>query len=290
MDLNKQHNNFSKLELASNSIEKQFFINENYDHITIQNLSLTGHVFRRCDFTSSKFYNCKFINCEFIMCTFNKATLFGVEFIKCTFTDCSFANSEMQDFKFIDVTKSNCDFKNINIINNVVGIFDEDNNIISDSKPDKIKKLDENISPFLIKLNNLDPANNFIKSENEYKIEDHNTALVIVKDPEFGDNVWRIMIYNNENDSLISDTVKDTISIEDLQSIIFDICEIAKTKTNDLFIIASINNIMNRINLTDSSILNETKIFNHQNDLNDLKRYIDQKFDMLLQILNMKLK
>lgn len=287
MDLNKTNDIVTKLELASNSIEKQYFINKDITNKKLIKLTLTGHVFRKCNFYASKFFNCKFINCEFLDCDFTGTDLLDVRFENCTLSQCNFTRAKLQDFIIEGGYKMDCNFNNVEIINNVNGI-DNINNIISDSK--RQENLDKGTNNFFKKLNKLDHANNFIKSKDEYYIEINDTCLSIVKDPEAGNNIWRIIVSKN-GDSIYSDTVKGTIAIEALQLEILGIIDAAKSiapEINDLTIVDDLTQIEQLINLTGPVIEEENKA--EINDLTELKEYIDKQFDRLFNILNQKLK
>lgn len=280
--------NITKLENASNSVEKQFFVNLDYSDKTITNLVLTGHVFRKCNFYSSKLFNCTFIKCEFLDCIFEATDLLDVKFKDCALSNCNFTDAKLNDFSIEGGFKSDCNFDNIEIINNVTGISDNENNIISDSESKREKNLNKGASAFCKKLNKIDSANNFVKGKDEYSLQIENTALIIAKDPEFGNKTWRVMVEVND-EIIYSETVNENISITDLQTEIYNILELAKEKcTLCILDIDKIKQLLNLEQVIEES--EESAIDDEITTIEELREYIDQKFDILFQILNTKLK
>lgn len=280
--------NITKLENASNSVEKQFFVNLDYSDKTITNLVLTGHVFRKCNFYSSKLFNCTFIKCEFLDCIFEATDLLDVKFKDCTLSNCNFTDAKLNDFSIEGGFKSDCNFDNIEIINNVTGISDNENNIISDSESKREKNLNKGASAFCKKLNKIDSANNFVKGKDEYSLQIENTALIIAKDPEFGNKTWRVMVEVND-EIIYSDTVNENISITDLQTEIYNVLELAKEKcTLCILDIDKIKQLLNLEQVIEES--EESATDDEITTIEELREYIDQKFDILFQILNTKLK
>jgi hypothetical protein len=292
MDLNKQIDIVSKLESASDSNEKQYFINKDISAKTLKSLNFTGHVFRKCNFYGSKFFGCTFTNCEFLKCNFKDTDLLAVTFKDCTLSECDFTNAKFQDFLLEGGLKTNCNFTNIDLVNNVVGLTDDENKVISDNSK-RERNLNKNINSFLKKLNKIDIANNFVKSKYEYSFEIGDVSLIVVKDEEVGAKTWRIMVLQN-GENIISDTVEENISVIDLQNELKNILisateKLSKTpQINTITNIKDIKEIQSLLNLENPEILDEET--EGQSEIAQLREYIDKQFERLFNIINQKLK
>lgn len=142
-DIEKQKKSIiEKLQDASQSIEKMAFIDQDISNLKLTKLNLKGHIFRKCNFYVSKFISCIFEDCEFLNCNFSNTDLLNVKFINCTFVNCNFTEATLQDVLIEGGFKSNNTFAKMNIKDNVIGIEEEESNIISD---DKNKETDDKL-------------------------------------------------------------------------------------------------------------------------------------------------
>jgi hypothetical protein len=112
----------------------------------------------------------------------------------------------MQDVVIEGGLKSECTFENVEVIDNVHGVVD---NVITENNDEQfietLKQLDQhNI------LDYSDPA--------EIKIETDNIKLFFTKEAaEYGDNIWRIMLFIND-ECILSETVDSNIPYDELKS------------------------------------------------------------------------
>lgn len=176
-----------KLKEASQSIEKSTFINQDISDKQLKNLTMQSQLFKNCNFYVSSLYGCTFDNCDFIDCNFSAVDFLNVKFFNCIFNKCIFDKAKMQDVLFDDCTKINCSMNELNIIDNVIGIDIEESKIITENdKPEKTL------------------------SAYEYLKEDNQTFIHISLDTEMGPGVYRIIIGDAKNPSIISDTITNT--------------------------------------------------------------------------------
>jgi hypothetical protein len=131
--------------------------------------------------------------------------------------ECDFANSKMQDVLIEGGIKTKCNFKNITILDNVIGI--DDDNIISE---------DENEISFVETLKQLD-KNQVLNYDNEeeiiYELQtiyDNKLALIFAKETEeYGEDIWRIMFFVDDN-CLLSEIVDSNITSEELYNLLVE--------------------------------------------------------------------
>jgi hypothetical protein len=112
----------------------------------------------------------------------------------------------MQDVVIEGGLKSECKFENVEVIDNVHGVVD---NVITENNDEQfietLKQLDQHGI-----LDYSDPA--------EIKIETDNIKLCFTKeDTEYGDSIWRIMLFIND-ECIMSEMVDSDIPYDELKS------------------------------------------------------------------------
>ncbi len=288
-DLDKT-NIITKLENASNAMEKYTFLSKDISNLKLSKLTLNGHLFKKCNFFVTGFYGCVFENCEFIDCNFNNADFLNVKFLDCTFVKCDFTNAVFQDVLLDGGFKSNCIFKDLDIKDNVVGISEEESNIISENNTDKaFEDKIKSIFKHQIKIED----NAFTVSNS---IDDSTViSFTIAKEAEeYGDGIWRVMVgyqWGNEFDefdSCASDTIDESMDLNTIKTIIKHVIDIAKKYLNDSALddveFALDELIIKHLNLNETEINEEANDKNKQTFTQTWVSLSDDDIDMLEQI------
>lgn len=198
-----------KLVEASQSIEKTSFINQDISDKQLKNLTLKDQLFKNCNFYVTSMYGCNFDHCDFIDCNFSSADFLNVKFFNCIFNKCIFDNAKMQDVLFDDCTKINCIMDNLHIIENVVGINVEESKIITE-----------------------DGASEKVGIYYEYNKSEQGAFVHVSLDPDMGSGVYRVIIGDESNPSIISDTTTETNPIK-IGEFIKELLYVAIGKTNN---------------------------------------------------------
>lgn len=198
-----------KLKEASQSIEKTSFINQDISNKQLKNLTLRDQVFKNCNFYVTSMYGCNFDHCDFIDCNFNSVDLLNVKFFTCIFNKCEFDNAKMQDVLMDDCTKINCSMANLHLFENVVGIDVEESKIVVEEDTNKIG------------------------ARYEYLKEENGAFVHVSLDPDVGSGVYRVIIGDQKNPSIISDTTTETNPIK-ISKFIKELIDIAINKSNDI--------------------------------------------------------
>jgi hypothetical protein len=112
----------------------------------------------------------------------------------------------MQDVVIEGGLKSECKFENVEVIDNVHGVVD---NVITENNDEQ----------FIETLKQLDQHNILDYSDpTEIKIETDNIKLFFTKeDTEYGNNIWRIMLFIND-ECIMSEMVDSDIPYDELKS------------------------------------------------------------------------
>ena len=198
-----------KLKEASQSIEKTSFINQDISDKQLKNLTMKDQLFKNCNFYVTSMYGCNFDHCDFIDCNFDSVDFLNVKFFGCVFNKCNFDNAKMQDVLMDDCTRINCSMVDLHIIENVTGIDVAESKIITeDNEPEK----------FGIYY--------------EYLKEENGAFVHVSLDQDIGTGVYRVIIGDSKNPSIISDTTTETNPIK-MSEFIKELIDIAIDKVND---------------------------------------------------------
>lgn len=197
-----------KLKEASQSIEKTSFINQDISNKQLRNLTLKDQVFKNCNFYVTSMYGCNFDHCDFIDCNFNSVDFLNVKFFTCIFNKCEFDNAKMQDVLMDDCIKINCSMTNLHLYENVVGINIEESNIVVEEDTNKFG------------------------ARYEYLKEENGAFVHVSLDQDSGTGVYRVIIGDSKNPSIISDTTTETNPIK-MSEFIKELIDIAIDKVND---------------------------------------------------------
>ena len=194
--------NIDEVKAASNerielTLLRKDFSKENFIRINLENAIIS-----KCVFNETKFVINEFKNTDFTACDFTKAEFLNVKFIDCKFHECKFNEATLQEVNFENCTIMTSSFENIEIKDKVVGLTEKDMNIIHE---DANSSLDE---AEMLKIG-------FQKDEDQsFSISDSidngpKVELAVAKDEEYGENVYRIMFFVDD-DCLLSDTFEET--------------------------------------------------------------------------------
>ena len=198
-----------KLKEASQSIEKTSFINQDISDKQLKNLTMKDQLFKNCNFYVTSMYGCNFDHCDFIDCNFDSVDFLNVKFFGCVFNKCNFDNAKMQDVLMDDCTRINCSMVDLHIIENVTGIDVAESKIITeDNEPEK----------FGIYY--------------EYLKEENGAFVHVSLDPDMGTGVYRVIIGDANNPSIVSDTTTETNPIK-ITQFIKELLDIAIGKTDN---------------------------------------------------------
>ena len=198
-----------KLKEASQSIEKTSFINQDISDKQLKNLTMKDQLFKNCNFYVTSMYGCNFDHCDFIDCNFDSVDFLNVKFFGCVFNKCNFDNAKMQDVLMDDCTRINCSMVDLHIIENVTGIDVAESKIITeDNEPEK----------FGIYY--------------EYLKEENGAFVHVSLDPDMGTGVYRVIIGDANNPSIVSDTTTETNPIK-ITQFIKELLDVAIGKTDN---------------------------------------------------------
>ena len=198
-----------KLKEASQSIEKTRFINQDISDKQLKNLTMKDQLFKNCNFYVTSMYGCNFDHCDFIDCNFDSVDFLNVKFFGCVFNKCNFDNAKMQDVLMDDCTRVNCSMVDLHIIENVIGIDVTESKIITE---------DNEIGKFGIYY--------------EYLKEENGAFVHVSLDPDMGAGVYRVIIGDANNSSIVSDTTTETNPIK-ITQFIKELLDIAIGKTDN---------------------------------------------------------
>lgn len=167
------------------------FSGESFYRINLENSTIS-----KCVFIETKFFANEYTNCDFVSCDFTKADFLNVNFKGCKFHECKFNESILQEVNFEDCSILSCAFNNVKIEKDVSGLKEEDLKVIHE-------EVELNSDDMLqIGFQQDDEETFSIRQtiENGPKVE-----LIIVKDSEMGNDIWRVM-FMVDDESLLSDT------------------------------------------------------------------------------------
>ena len=198
-----------KLKEASQSVEKTSFINQDISDKQLKNLTMKDQLFKNCNFYVTSMYGCNFDHCDFIDCNFDSVDFLNVKFFNCVFNRCNFDNAKMQDVLMDECTKMNCSMNDLHIIENVIGIDVEESKIITENSVAKNSGI-----------------------YYEYLKEENGAFIHVSLDPEMGTGVYRVIIGDKENPSIISDTTTETNPIK-ISEFIKELIDVAIGKTDN---------------------------------------------------------
>lgn len=207
-----------ELVLLRKDFSKESFIRINLENATIS----------KCIFNEAKFFANEYTNTDFISCDFTKADFLNVKFINCKFHECKFNEAVMQEVNFENCSLMTCSFESTKFNNDVIGLDEKDMNIIHEENKNSLNE-DEMLKIGFQK----EDEDSFLISDS---INDGpRVELAVAKDSEYGEKVYRIMFFVDD-DCLLSDTFEEGISYEELSMLVKNILILGNKKvTLELF-------------------------------------------------------
>jgi len=189
--------NIEEVKAASSERIELVLLRKDFSNESFVRIELTSATISKCIFNSSKFYGNTYTECDFISCDFTKADFLNVKFINCKFHECNFNEVTLQEVNFENCSIITCSFQNANFKNDVIGLNQDDFNIIHE----EASLNEEQMTNFGFQKNDDESFSISSSVDNGPKV-----SLDIEKESEeYGKNMYRVM-FNVDDNCILSDT------------------------------------------------------------------------------------
>jgi hypothetical protein len=188
--------NIDEVRAASQDKLEIILLRKDFSKESFFRINLEGSTISKCIFVETKFFANEYINCDFISCDFTKADFLNVNFKNCKFHECKFDEAILQEVNFEESSIISCSFSNVKIEKDVSGLDEKDLKIIHE----EITLNSDDMLQIGFQQDDEETFSIRQTIENGPKVE-----LIIVKDSEMGNDIWRVM-FMVDDESLLSDT------------------------------------------------------------------------------------